>query len=703
MTTDRPTDGLARVLRPRSVALVGASEDKRKFGGRLLHNLVGHGYAGTIYPVNPRRETLLGLACHPSVEALPEAADVAVLAVPNAAVYATLEACAERGVGGALVVSMGFAEAGEEGRALQSRIAALCRRSGLRLWGPNCMGLIDPTRRLALSSTYTIDGPALIAGSCALILQSGALMVALVDRAFELGLGFRFVGSTGNEIDVDIAELLAHFVDDPATDTIALYVEGVRRPEAFAAGLARAAEAGKPVVVLKVGRTSAGAAAALSHTASLAGADRVFDGLLAKHGAIRVDDPDLLLLLPQLLTRHTPPSTRGVALVSASGGACAVLADQLSLAGLPLAALSAGGEAALAERVGRNSARNPVDVGTPRDGDYIGAMRSSVRVLEQEAEVGAVVCVLTTAPGFAEVIEALLDELASASKPWLFYSPLGRSARDAFTKLRSRGIPVFTALPQFMAAFSAWHRHADTRPDHAGPAADLGEIAIEPPRGRDVLTEPEAKVLLAAAGIPAPREALARTPEEAAALASTFAGPVALKVISPDVPHRARVGGVALGVAREDAGARARALLDAVAAAVPDAAIDGVLVQEQIVGGIELILGSQRDPQYGPAVLLGIGGPEAERLDDSVVWPAPLGRGDVRRMLASLAHRDIILDAVPERDIAALEDAVVRFSQMVSRLADRIESFDVNPLWLMPRGRGVLAGDALAILRPGET
>lgn len=722
--------GLDRLLCPAAVAVVGASDDRTKFGGRILHALLRHRFPGRVLPVSPRRTSLLGLACYPSVDALPEPADIAVLAVPNASIMEALEACARRGIAGVVIISMGFAESGEEGRARQQEIAALAQRTGLRVWGPNCLGFANLANGVVCSSTYVLDIPELPRGGTAVISQSGALMSALFDRALAFGIGLRFLGSTGNEVDVDASELVQFFADDPDTRAIALYMEGVKRPAAFREALERAARAGKPVVILKVGRTAEGARAAMSHTASLAGSDAVFDAICAQHGALRVDDPDLLLLVPDLIARLPRPGPDGIALVSPSGGACSYVVDQFAPHGLRLAGLSAEGQASLAEVLGAMSSRNPIDLGTPRQASYLECAQRTVAVLDREPDVGAVFLALTTIPDFGRVVRGLMEGMQASAKPWIVYSPLGPSADGVFAELRARGIPLFLTLPHAIEAMAAWLAH------HRRPAADGGpeapvrmggpkvgvaaaEAAAGPPerrargaavgapaidlarfRGRPVLTEPEAKSLLAVAGIPPTRERLAGTVAEAVAHARAIGFPVVLKAISVAVPHRARVGGLALSVTSEEDVRRCYAEIIAnVRRQVTDLDLDGILVQERVSGGVELLLGGLVDSQFGAFVMLGTGGPHAELLADRVLRPAPVDATGAREMLDALRSRDLVLRARPPRDVEALVRAIVGFAGLVVSLGSALESFDVNPLWVFEAGRGVAAGDALAILR----
>jgi acetyl-CoA synthetase (ADP-forming) len=709
--------GLDRLLCPAAVAVVGASDDRAKFGGRILHYLLQHGFSGRVLPVSPRRESLLGLPSYPSVDALPDAVDVAVLAVPNPAIVETLEACARRAIAGAVIISTGFAEAGEEGRARQAEIVRIARRTGLRIWGPNCLGFVNPASGVVCSSTYVLDVPELPRGGTALISQSGALMSALFDRALTLGIGLRFLGSTGNEVDVDASELIEFFADDSETRAIALYMEGVKRPDAFRRALARAGRAGKPVVVLKVGRTAEGARAAMSHTASMAGTDAVFDAVCASHGAIRVDDPDLLLLVPDLIARLPRPVTDGIALVSPSGGACSYVVDQFEPRKLRLAEVSAEGQARLAEMLGAVSSRNPIDLGTPRNASYVESAQRTVDVLDGEPDVGAVLLALTTIPGFGHVVRGLMERVRAGAKPWIVYSPLGTSAEPTFAELRAHGIPLFLTLPHALDAVQAWlgyhrWRAVDGRNGLAGTAAapsgaDAASVsATRAPavdlsrfRGRRVLTEREAKSLLALAGIPATREQLAQTVDEAVAHARAIGLPVVLKVISPAVPHRARAGGLALSVFSEADVRRYYAeIVGNVRRQVPEAAIDGVLIQERVSGGVELLLGGLVDPQFGAFVMLGTGGPHAELLADRVLRPAPADAAVAREMLDALRSRDMVLRASPSRDVDALVRAIVGFSGLLVSLGPAIQSFDVNPLWVFQAGNGVAAGDALAIL-----
>src|SRR6185503_7660296 len=413
----RPRVGVDRLLHPRSVAVFGASDSKDKFGGRIMHFLVRHGFPGEIYPINLRRPEVLGRRAYPEIGAAPAGVDVAILAVPGGSLVESVTAAAAAGVGCCVIISTGFAEAGVEGAARQAALVEIARRSGMRLVGPNCMGLIVPHHRLALCSSVVLDTERLRDGPIGLISQSGALMVSIFDRAGSDGIGFRHCVSLGNQVDLEICDFLEYLVEDAATEAICLYVEGLLDGARFRRGLAAARAAGKPVLVVKTGRTEAGVRSARSHTASLAGAYEVFEAVCREEGAVLARDPDDMVRAAHFLVRHRRPRRGGVGVISSSGGGTGIASDRLTELGMPLAVLTPGTRAALGELLLPPQADNPIDLGgrkAPEDVEIAGDVS---RLLFDDPGVAYGLVILTSMPFFSARSRLMAEAAQKADKP----------------------------------------------------------------------------------------------------------------------------------------------------------------------------------------------------------------------------------------------------------------------------------------------
>ncbi|WP_026638239.1 acetate--CoA ligase family protein [Bordetella petrii] len=695
---------LDRLLRPRSVAVIGASSDPARTAGRPIAYLQKHGYGGRIFPVNPRSDTIAGLPCYADAAALPEAPDVGMVLLPAERAVSAVRDLARRGAGAAIVLASGFAETGAEGKARQQ---ALREAAGdMPLLGPNTIGLVNLTDGITLSATGALELDELYAGSIAVVSQSGGVLGSMLSRAASRGIGFSKLVSTGNEADLDVSDFVLALLDDPATAVIALYIEGLRKPEAFRAAARRAAEAGKPLVVFKVGRSESGARSAVSHTGALAGADGVYDALFAQAGVIRAQTFADLLDIPAALCTGRRLAGPRIAILTSTGGAGTLVADSCGMAGLDtpppdgatagrLNALQAGNEAVLD--------RNPIDLtlaGVKPD-----LLRAALdALLASPSYDGAVVIAGSSSLQHPDLVSGVVKDCQQRSdKPVLVY--VSPHAPHILSGLNRCGIPAFAAPESCAAAFSAMlalNRTAraldDTAERQAKPAcateASLATLARGP------LNEAEAKRLFARYGIPTVREAVAADPAQAASLAARFGDKVVLKILSSHIAHKSELGGVSVGVPVEDVGARGQAMLEAVAAAT-DAPVEGLLVQEMISGGVEMILGFHRDPQLGPAILLGAGGVATELFNDTALRLLPLTRSDAREMLRSLKTWPL-LDGYRGRaraDVAALEDAILAFAAMAEQLDEALLEAEINPLFVLPEGQGVKAADAVVILR----
>ena len=685
------------LLDPSCVAIVGASEDLGKFGGRALGNLIEGGYTGKIIPINRTRKTLRGLACYPAIGDVAEPIDVAVLTVPSSYVDGVVAECAAAGVKACIVVSSGFAEMGADGAARQDALAATARAAGMRMLGPNCLGLAVPRRALALSPTvvFTLGGD-LSDGGIALVSQSGALMTQMYAVALDAGAGFSGCVSVGNQADLELTDFIEYFIDDPATRVIACYVEGLVAPGRFVAALARARAAGKPMLVTKVGRTEAGADVARSHTASIAGSFAAFEAVCRRHGATLFDQAEDMIRAADVLDRcGRAPGTR-YAVISGSGGGAALATDNLAQTPFEAARLSDASLAALADAYAIPQRKLPLDLGAHLAG--YGPDRS-VQVAETvmgDPGVDCGVLVVTPQPFIGETVDAFVTAGRHNDKPILVIAQAGLVRAEMAAVVARHDYPV---LPSLGAAIGCLATFAPAE-DIGGETPDAIELPGEATAsGR--LTEMQAKALLDAAGVPTTNDVFAATSDDAVAAADRLGYPVVLKAVCPTLVHKSDVGGVRVGLA--DAAAVAAAW-DAIAEGLARHGHDdfeGCVVAEMVTGIAELIVGARCDPDFGPMVVIGFGGTWVEIVEDVQVAMAPISAGQAETMMRRLKLWPL-LDGVrgqPAADVAAAAEAASRVSHLAAALGRRLVELDVNPLIVGAAGEGAVAVDARATLQ----
>ena len=703
----RPRVDVERILHPRSVAVFGASDSTDKFGGRIMHFLVRHGFAGDILPINPRRDDVLGRRAYPAIAAAPSPPDVAILAVPGGSLVATVREAAAAGVGCCVIISTGFAEAGDEGAARQAELVRISRESGTRIVGPNCMGLIVPHHRLALCSSVVLDTDRLIDGGVALVSQSGALMVSIFDRAAADGIGFRYGVSLGNQVDLEICDFLDHMVAEPETQALCVYVEGLLDGARFRRSLAAARQAGKPVLVVKTGRTQAGVKSARSHTASLAGAWEVFEAVCREEGAVLAHDPDDMVRAAHFLIRHRAPRRGGVAILSSSGGGCGIASDRVSELGVPLATLTLDSRAQLGELLLPPQADNPVDLGGRKKPEEVEIAGDVARILFEDPGTSYGLVMLTSMPFFANRSRLVGQAALAADKPVMIALTPGAAADAPRRALRELGQFYFDRSEDAfrVLALVAEHdaRRAATLPPPARPAGLPEGRGLVLPEG--ALTEGEVKRLLAGHGVQVAAERLAPTPEAAGAAAAALGFPVALKAVSRRIVHKSDVGAVRLGLGSAEAvTAAAREMLERLRGAGLDTGLEGFSVQAMIAGEAEVIVGARRDPHFGPVVMVGLGGLAVELLNDVALASAPVSLERARAMVAGLRGAPLLTGARgrPPLDVAAVADAVVRVSWLAADLGGRLVDLEVNPLIVRRHGEGAIAVDGRATLNPKE-
>lgn len=694
-------DSISLLFNPGSVAVIGASGDPSKTAGRPITFLKKHGFKGRLYPVNPRYENIDGTICYPSISALPEAPDTAIILLgPDRANQAVAELAA-RGTRAAIVLAGGYSEAGESGVVRQQALQDA--RGSMRILGPNTIGLINLTEGITLSASGALDQDALRAGNIAVISQSGGILGSILSRGAAAGIGFSKLVATSNEVDLDVADFVEHLVEDEATEVIALYLEGLRDTEKFSRAALKARAAGKPIVVFKVGRSEAGARSAASHTGALAGADALYDVYFHQLGIIRAQSfADLLDLPFALASRRRMPGKR-VAILTSTGGAGTLIADALGVSGFdtpPPGQFTAGrlrdldiGDQAVLDR-------NPIDLTLA--GLQPEIMQQAMRILLESEDYDAVVSVVGSS-GVARpslMADAIRESQRDSAKPVLAY--VSPHAPDALLRINSNGGVAFTAPESCASALlalqitNAVESHVEEQVAAGVVAMNAAEVDSLPP---GTLNELQSKTLYARFGVPVTREVAVENAEQAVGVARDFGGSVALKVLSDQITHKTEVGGVALGLTEHtiaQALDEMRLTVSSKAGIVPDR----FLIQEMVGSGHELILGFHRDPQLGPALLLGMGGVAAELIRDTSMRLLPIDRQQATAMLKEL-KTFALLDGyrgAPKADVSAVVDCILAFSNMAEVLGEKLQEAEINPLRVFDEGRGVRAVDGLTVL-----
>lgn len=691
---------IAKLLSPKSVAVVGASADLAKTSGKPVHFLRKHGFKGAVYPVNPRVSSIDGLTCYPHVAALPEAPDVGIVLLGADRAHVAVRDLAARGTSAVIVLASGYGEVGPDGAKRQ---AELVEAAGpMRLLGPNTIGLVNVTDRIPLSASRALDIAELAQGSIAVVSQSGGVLGSLLSRAAGRGIGLSKLVSTSNEADLELADFVDYLVDDPSTSVIALYVESIRNSLRFRTAAERAAAAGKPIVAYKIGRSEQGALAASSHTGALAGSDRAYDAFLRQLGVIRAETFGDLLDIPLALSGGRKLRGKRVAVLTSTGGAASLITDNLGLRGFETPLLDEVTAARLRALQSGDHAvfdRNPIDVTLA--GLQHAVLKGATEALLASPTYDAL-AIIVGSSGVSQpelMADAIKPCLQKTEKPVVAYvSPY---APQAAVLLTLYGVPAFAAPESCAVAFDAMRRactledrRAKTKPKTVRRAAKLSRTGS--------LDEAEAKALFAQFGIAGTREIIVGTAVEAKAAAQRLGGRVVLKVLSGDVLHKTDVGGVAIDVTTDAIGATLARMSETVQFKTGTRPAK-FLVQEMVSGGIEMILGVKCDP-LGMTLLLGAGGTSAELFKDTTLRVLATGCGlsldDARDMARELKSWPL-LDGYrgrPKADADALARAVVGFSEMAAALGDRLIEAEINPLFVLPVGQGVCAADGVAII-----
>ena len=688
------------ILRPRSIAVIGASRTPNTIGWQILDNLLRFGFNGPLFPVNPKADTIHSIRAYPSVEAIPDPVDLAIVVVPKHLVQGVAEECGRKGVKGLVVITAGFAEVGGEGITREAKLLETVQRHGMRMVGPNCMGVLNSNPDFSMNATFAPTMPPY--GPVGFISQSGAMGLSILDYAEELGIGIHQFVSVGNKADVSGNDLLVYWADDPEIRVILMYLESFGNPRRFYQ-IARELTRKKPIFVVKAGRTAAGARAASSHTAALAGTDLAADALMEQCGVMRAQTVEELFDYAMAFPRLPLPKGNRVAIVSNAGGPAIILADACESLGLSVSELSAETQAAIRRRVPDEAAvRNPVDLIASATAE---TYRDVLALILEDPNVDAVIVSVVPPPlgsKAKDVAEAIVQVAASRRDIPVMAVLMGRQGIPAgMRELLTAGMPGYIFPESAARALAAMNRYRQwlERPmgtEHRFPA-DAGRVAGilkgAAAEGRDKLTETESMEVLGAYGIPTVPWRRAASADEAVAAAKAIGFPVVLKVISASIVHKSDVGGVVLGLSSEkevrEGYARMLQRVRERAGVVPDA----VFVQAMIPGGRETIVGSTRDPRAGPLLMFGLGGLAVEVLKDVVFRVHPVTDVDAREMVRAIRGFGFLegVRGEPAVDLVALQEIIQRVSQLVGEHEDILE-MDINPLVAFPDR--VLALDA---------
>jgi len=704
-STGHATPDLSRLLSPRGVAVVGASADMGRIGGQPIKLLMEYGYTGKIYPVNPKYSEIRELPCYPDVTSVPKPCDVALIALSASLVPAAVEQCGKAGIPFALILSAGFGEAGDAGRALNEKLLAAIKSSGVRVVGPNCLGLTNLTENYRLGFGGTLQLKTLKAGPIAMVTQSGGFGFGVVATGCYHGLGFNHVVSTGNEVDLTALDWMEYLIERPDVEILTAFLEGTTEGTRLRRLGARALELGKPVLVWKVGNTDIGSKAATSHTARLTAGYELFRTAFREGGFIEVHDIDDLIDICKAFRAKKLPRGNRVGVMTLSGGAGVLLADRCVSRGLTLPKLSdATRERLRGIVVSYASIENPIDTTANGYNDNFASYTNTMREVLADPNIDAIVARSPRGGVVQKWAEGLVGMLQDTDKPLILNWPTSPDDNaEALGWLETHGVPCILAPGRAVDALAALHDFSRKRSEFEATQARTGKRLVAPQQldlpAAGTLGEHASKLLLKAYGIPVTEEVLL-TPEAVEKLtAPPLPFPLAVKIESADIPHKTEAGVIRLNINSIDALKQAaREVLTAAKQYKADARIDGTLIQ-QMAGGEEVILGAVNDPHFGPLVAAGLGGVFTEIMHDVTHRYAPFDVETAMTMIQGIKGAKLLQGyrGKPVCNIAALADTLSRLSLLAADHADRIAEIDINPLFV--NAGGVVAADALVVLK----
>ncbi len=703
---------LEPLFRPKSIAVIGATEDPRRVAGLPLKFAIEHNYKGKLFPVNNNRESVLGLKCYSSILDIPEEVDAAMIVVPAAVVPDVIEQCAQKGVKVAVIGVSGFAELDKEGKKRHDKIVEIAKTSGMRICGPNTNGLLNVHEGISLGYSYAQE--VVIPGRLGYVTQSGALLSATVPRFARRGIGMSYFVGAGNQADLEVFDYVRYLINDPNTDVIAVYVEGFKNPQKFIDVAGLAIEKRKPIVMLKVGRSELAVSAAKSHTGSLAGSDPIVDAICKQKGVARVDDFDELIAVSSVFLKCKLPKGNRVGIISSSGGAIGLVADRAMGSRISFTDVSAKTkQQALAVLPWYGEFKSPFDIaaaGSKATQD-VELARKAVDFILFDENVDILLAIITPMErrGTQNYIQAIIDASRSSDKPVILFAPMGGLREEEETIFYEGNVPMLTDSAECVIALDAMLEFAEAirRQKDAEELPDINSHVDKEKIKKELfdkknktLSEHESKQLLSYYGIPVVEEAMAVSPDEAIKIAEKIGYPVVLKIDSPDIAHKTEADAVRLGITNRDKLVHAFHEVENNARKyAPHASIKGVSIQKMIKDAREVIVGLSYDPQFGSVVMFGLGGVFVEVLKDVSLRVAPLSRADAEEMIKEIKGHKLLepFRGKPAADTEGIADVLLKLSAMATDLGNVIAEIDINPL--MVKGEGVMAADALVILK----
>lgn len=689
---------LETLLRPQSVAVIGASDNPARIGGRPIYSMLKGNFQGKLFPVNPNRDIVQGLKAYPDISSVPIAVDSAVISVPENVALKVIKECAERGVKSAVVFTSGFAEIGNSGLNAQHQIANIASESRMRILGPNCLGVFNLSAGWFGTFANTLASKKIPTGPIGIVTQSGAYGGHLFTITQNRGVGTNYWVTTGNEVDIDVAEVIEFYAREPEIRVIISYAEGIKNGNRMRKALEAARNAKKPVIFMKVGSTEAGARAAASHTASLAGEDAVYDGLFKQYGVYRAETTEEMADVAYACQFGRYPNGPKIGLQTISGGIGVQMADAASKKGFDVAPLPKSTQEKIKKLIPFAGVNNPVDF-TGQVLNERKLLEDSMRFVIDEADYDSQILYLASLPISEFTRDISLEIFTALRKRYpeelMFLSMIGpQESRKPYEEI---GYPCFEDHSLAVRAMAALRYFAKVfkQGKQKVIASTRGNKLARLDRN---ISEFEAKSILSTAGIPTNREFLTESCGEAIEAQKTIDGPVVLKVASPNIPHKTEIGGVLLNLTtKEEVEEGYKKLITSVQSNAPEAKIDGIIVAEMISGGIETVLGVTNDPVFGPTVMFGLGGVFVEVLKDVAFRVAPFGTEEARRMIDEIRGRAVLDGArgAPPADIEALANAISTLSIFAVENSDNIQTIDINPFIVLPKG--AVAVDALII------
>ncbi len=694
---------LEPLLRPKAVAVIGASDNPARIGGRPIYSMLKDGYEGNLFPVNPNRDIVQGLKAYPNISSVPMPVDSAVISVPENIALEVIKECADNGVKSAVVFTSGFAEIGSAGLSAQRQIADISAESGMRILGPNCLGVFNLQAGWFGTFANTLASKKMPTGPIGIVTQSGAYGGHLFTITQNRGVGTNYWVTTGNEVDIDVAEVIEFYASEPEIKVIISYAEGVKNGERMCRALDAARDAKKPVIFMKVGSTEAGAKAAASHTASLAGEDAIYDGLFSQYGVYRAETTEEMADIAYACQFGRFPDGPKIGLQTISGGIGVQMADAASKKGFNVAPLPKVTQDKITKLIPFAGVNNPVDF-TGQVLNERKLLEDSMRFVIDDADYHCQILYLASLPISEFTKDISLEIFTALRKRYpeelMFLSMIGpQESRKPYEEI---GYPCFEDHSLAVRAMAALRYFNEVfkrgKPKTICDGKEDKQIYLN-----GNVSEFAAKSILNTAGIGVNKEILAKNCEEAIAAKEAIEGPVVLKIASPDIQHKTEIGGVLLNLtSKEEVEAGYYKLMGNVEVGAPNAKVEGIIVAEMVSGGVETVLGVTRDPVFGPTVMFGLGGVFVEVFKDITFRVAPFGVEEAHRMIDEIRGR-AILDGVrgaPAVDIEALAKAISTLSIFAAANADTIETIDINPFLVLPKG--AVALDALIIPRKAD-